>query len=68
MTATITNFPRRAKGSGVAFEPPPSRADKPYRRETASEIAARIRSGMGPTRPIVERSLTRPKDGRELWI
>lgn len=65
MTATITNFPLRAKGSGVAFEPPPERS---YRRETAQEIAARIRSGTGPTRPIVERCLERPKDGKELWL
>ena len=36
------------------------------KRETAKEIAARIRAGMGPTRPIVVRELERRE--KELWL
>ncbi len=63
---SVTPIRRRAKGSGVAFEPPPSKVEKPYRRETAAEIAARIRAGMGPTRPIVQRCVERRDD--EVWL
>lgn len=35
-------------------------------RETAREIAARIRSGIGPTRPIVVREIERKAN--EVWL
>lgn len=61
---TVSTLKPRAKGSGVAFEPPPSQ--QPYRRETAAEIALRLRSGIGPTRTIVVRCLKRADDER--WL
>lgn len=66
MMGSVTRI--RPPRSAVSFEPPTSMVEKPYRRETAAEIALRIRSGMGPTRPIVQRCLTRPKDGEEIWL
>lgn len=35
-------------------------------KESAQQIAARIRAGMGPTRPIVQRCVERASDER--WI
>lgn len=63
MTSTVTRLPLPRR-SGVAFEPPPSQ--QPYRRETAAEIALRLRSGIGPTRTIVVRCLKRADD--EVWL
>lgn len=40
----------------------------PAPKESGAQIALRIRSGIGPVRPMVERCLTRPKDGKERWL
>lgn len=69
--------PIKPRRGGVAFEPPSEvaalkaelaalKAKTAAPKESATQIAARIRAGMGPTRPIVQRELERREN--EKWL